>query len=58
MTRDELIVQIGLLKAEEKQEQSKIATAETNMIRLRRRIRELKRQVFAASPLAPEGGKQ
>ncbi|UCA47694.1 hypothetical protein [Pseudochrobactrum sp. XF203] len=58
MTRDELIVQIGLLKAEEKQEQSKIATAETNIIRLRRKIRELKRQVFKASPLAPEGGNE
>ena len=57
MTRDELIVQIGLLKAEDKQEQFKIATDETNIIRLRRKIRELKRQVFNASPLAPEGGK-
>lgn len=57
MTRDELIVQIGLLKAEDKQEQFKIATDETNIIRLRRKIRELKRQVFNATPLVPEGGK-
>lgn len=57
MTRDELIVQIGLLKAEDKQEQSKIATPEPNIIRLRREIRELKRQVFNATPLVPEGGK-
>ncbi|KAB0539866.1 hypothetical protein HNQ68_003353 [Pseudochrobactrum saccharolyticum] len=55
MTRDKLIVQIELLKTEEKQEQTKISTAETNIIRLIRLIRELGSQVFTVSQLAPEG---
>ncbi|WOC15071.1 hypothetical protein [Pseudochrobactrum sp. MP213Fo] len=57
MTRGELILQIGQLEAARNQEQNKIIAAETNIIRLTRQIRELKRQVYAASPLAPEGGK-
>lgn len=55
MTRDKLIVQIELLKTEEKQEQTKIATAKTNIIRLILLIRELSSQVFTVSQLAPEG---
>ncbi len=55
MTRDKLIVQIELLKTEEKQEQTKISTAETNIIRLIRLIRELGSQVFTVSQLALEG---
>lgn len=57
MTRDEIIAYIGRLEAEKNKERDKIIAAETNIIRLRRKIRELKRQVFSASPLAPEGGK-
>ena len=57
MTRDELITQIGQLKAQKNHEQDKIVVAETNIIRLNRKIRELKRQIFAALPLAPEGGR-
>lgn len=55
MTRGELVTQIGQLKAQKNHEQDKIVAAETNIIRLSRQIRELKRQVNAASPLAPEG---
>ena len=57
MTRHEIIADIGRLEAEKNKERDKIVAAETNIIRLRRKIRELKRQVFAASPLAPEGGR-
>lgn len=57
MTRHEIIADIGRLEAEKNKERDKIVAAETNIIRLTRQIRELKRQVYAASPLAPEGGK-
>ncbi|QVQ37744.1 hypothetical protein KHQ08_06905 [Pseudochrobactrum algeriensis] len=54
MTRSEIIAYIGRLEAEKNKERDKIVAAETNIIRLRRKIRELKRQVFNASPLAPK----
>ena len=56
MNRAELIEKVARLKEDRKVALNLQATAETRVIGLSRQIRNLEREFFAASPLAPEGG--